>query len=257
MNAEAETCPRRDVFATNSIDREQQSFWSNDFQMVTHLLPTCVLSITGENSQQVNGTYTERLWEKCHGICLVSTLDTLPSCATARATIHSLFNAEARVQSLCPPYRMYNGQSFTDYVKLSLFLIKHQPTKVYVGGGTVPRIPNLGTRWRWLVCFITWSLQPREKHPRYPLDRFRRLWSQFWLSGIEPQPPLVTSHYGDWATSSFFYDAFGFTLPIPISPTHHNEGLVQSDCLRLQGQRTQSRPTATTRVEPGYNDIGL
>ena len=121
MNAEVEICPRGDAFATNSIDREQQSFCPNDFEMVTHLLPTCILSITGENSQQANRIYTEHLWEKCHGICLVSMLASLPSSVTARLTIHPLSTSEARVQSFCRPCEMYNGQSFNDYVKYSIF----------------------------------------------------------------------------------------------------------------------------------------
>jgi hypothetical protein len=55
-------------------------------------------------------------------------------------------------------------------VKLSLFLTKHHAMKTYWGsGGIVPRILDLGTRWR------EWSasrpLYPPAKSLRCPLDR--------------------------------------------------------------------------------------
>jgi hypothetical protein len=38
-------------------------------------------------------------------------------------------------------------------------------------------ILDLGTRWRWVISFITRQLYPRGHNPRYPSDRFQ------WLSG--------------------------------------------------------------------------
>jgi hypothetical protein len=32
-------------------------------------------------------------------------------------------------------------------------------------------IPDLGTKWRWVVSFTPWLLYPRGKSPRHPLDR--------------------------------------------------------------------------------------
>jgi hypothetical protein len=38
-------------------------------------------------------------------------------------------------------------------------------------GGIVPRILDLGTRWRWVVSFTSRPLYPQGKSPWYPLDR--------------------------------------------------------------------------------------
>jgi hypothetical protein len=38
-------------------------------------------------------------------------------------------------------------------------------------GGMVPRILDLGTRWRWVVSFTPLPLYPQGKSPWYPLDR--------------------------------------------------------------------------------------
>jgi hypothetical protein len=38
-------------------------------------------------------------------------------------------------------------------------------------GGVAPRIPDLGTRWRWVVSFTPQPLYPQGKNPWYPLDR--------------------------------------------------------------------------------------
>jgi len=43
--------------------------------------------------------------------------------------------------------------------------------KTWGSGGTNPLIPNRGTRWRWVVSFMPRLLYPRNKSPRYPLDR--------------------------------------------------------------------------------------
>lgn len=75
----------------------------NDFQMVTQLLPTSILSITGENSQQANGIYAGNQWLMCHGVCSVSMSASPPSSDVAQATIRRLFTAEAWVQPLCSP----------------------------------------------------------------------------------------------------------------------------------------------------------
>jgi hypothetical protein len=50
-------------------------------------------------------------------------------------------------------------------------LTEHHTMKTHWGsGGTVPRILDLGTRWRWVVRFTPRPLYPREK-PWHPLDR--------------------------------------------------------------------------------------
>jgi hypothetical protein len=51
--------------------------------------------------------------------------------------------------------------------KLSLCLTKHHAMKAYWGsGGIAPRIPDLGTRWRWVVSFTPRQLYPQEKIER-------------------------------------------------------------------------------------------
>jgi hypothetical protein len=57
-------------------------------------------------------------------------------------------------------------------VKVSLCLTKHQAMKKYWrSGGIAPRIPDLGTRWRWVVSFTSRPPYPQGKSPCYPLDR--------------------------------------------------------------------------------------
>jgi hypothetical protein len=57
-------------------------------------------------------------------------------------------------------------------VKLSLCLTNHHAMKMYWGsGGIVPRIFNIGTRWRWVASFTHQPLYPRGKSPLYPLHR--------------------------------------------------------------------------------------
>jgi hypothetical protein len=54
----------------------------------------------------------------------------------------------------------------------SLFLTKYHALKAYWGsGGTVPHVPDLGTRWRWVVSFTTRPLYRQGKSPWYTLDR--------------------------------------------------------------------------------------
>jgi hypothetical protein len=56
--------------------------------------------------------------------------------------------------------------------KVALYLIKHHAIKTYWGsGGIVPRILELGTRWRWVVSFTPRPLYPQVKSPWYPSDR--------------------------------------------------------------------------------------
>jgi hypothetical protein len=52
-------------------------------------------------------------------------------------------------------------------VKLSLWLTRHHAMRKYCGsGGIVPRILDLGTRWRWVVSFTPRSrFTPRERVP--------------------------------------------------------------------------------------------
>jgi hypothetical protein len=68
-------------------------------------------------------------------------------------------------------------------------------------------ILDLGTRWRWVVSFTPWSLYPRGKRPRYPLDRRvgeRQSTSGLCgveknilrLSGFKPRPSRP--RYTDW-----------------------------------------------------------
>jgi hypothetical protein len=53
-----------------------------------------------------------------------------------------------------------------------IFLTKHHAMKAYLGSGCVaPCIPDLGTRWRWVVSFTSRPLYPQGKSPWYPLDR--------------------------------------------------------------------------------------
>jgi hypothetical protein len=51
-------------------------------------------------------------------------------------------------------------------------LCKHHAVKTYMGSrGIAPLILDLGTRWRWVVCFTHRPLYPQGKNHRYPLDR--------------------------------------------------------------------------------------
>jgi hypothetical protein len=57
-------------------------------------------------------------------------------------------------------------------VKSCLYITKHHSIKEYWGSwDTTPCIPDLGTRWRWVVSFTTWPLYPQGKSNLYPLDR--------------------------------------------------------------------------------------
>jgi hypothetical protein len=56
-------------------------------------------------------------------------------------------------------------------VKLSLWLTKRHAMKTYGDGGIAPRILDLSSSWRWVVSFTPRPLNPREKRPRYALDR--------------------------------------------------------------------------------------
>jgi hypothetical protein len=59
-------------------------------------------------------------------------------------------------------------------------LIMHHAMNMYwVSGGIAPCILNLGTRWRWVACFMPQSLYTHGKNSLYPL--VRRL-------GGQPQP---------------------------------------------------------------------
>jgi hypothetical protein len=57
-------------------------------------------------------------------------------------------------------------------VPVLLFLTEHHAMKVYWGSvGTIPRILELGTRWRRVVSFTPRPLYAQGKSPRYPLMR--------------------------------------------------------------------------------------
>jgi hypothetical protein len=59
-------------------------------------------------------------------------------------------------------------------VKLSLclFLTHHHAMKAYWGVQVqLPRIIDLGTRWKWVVSFTPRPLYPQGKRPWYTLDR--------------------------------------------------------------------------------------
>jgi hypothetical protein len=72
-------------------------------------------------------------------------------------------------------------------------------------------IPDLGTRWMWIVSFTPRPLYLRRKSPRYPLDRRlggHHTWSGrcriekylLPLPGIKLRPVQhLTCHYTDWA----------------------------------------------------------
>jgi hypothetical protein len=67
----------------------------------------------------------------------------------------------------------HSGDKKVKKVKLSLSLtnyaLRHEG--VWRSGCIHPRFLDLGTSWRWVVSFTPWSLYPRGKSPRYPLDR--------------------------------------------------------------------------------------
>jgi hypothetical protein len=56
--------------------------------------------------------------------------------------------------------------------RVKIIPVLYHAMKTYWGsGGTVPRILDVGTRWRWVVCFTPRPFYPQRKSPRYPLDR--------------------------------------------------------------------------------------
>jgi hypothetical protein len=57
-------------------------------------------------------------------------------------------------------------------VKLSLCLSKHHAMKAYwVSGGIIPRVVNVGTRWKWVVSCTPGPLYSPGKGRLYPLDK--------------------------------------------------------------------------------------
>jgi hypothetical protein len=75
------------------------------------------------------------------------------------------------------------------------FIIKHHPTKTYLGdGGVTQHVSNLGTRWKSVVSFMPRRLYPLENNPQYPLDR--RLGGPHSQSGRRGRE----SNYGSPAT---------------------------------------------------------
>jgi hypothetical protein len=66
-----------------------------------------------------------------------------------------------------------NHVSIFKNVKLSLCLINYalRDEGVWGSGCIDSHFLDLGTSWRWVVSFTPRPLYPREKSPRYPLDR--------------------------------------------------------------------------------------
>jgi hypothetical protein len=74
-------------------------------------------------------------------------------------------------QAWCMPQPSHNLTESKNNIWCFL-LTKHHATKAYWGnGGIVPRILDLGTRWRWVFSFTARPLYPKEKRSWYPLDR--------------------------------------------------------------------------------------
>jgi hypothetical protein len=82
------------------------------------------------------------------------------------------------------PFSLYSVHHFVPYSRVCLiFVIKVKGKVVPVlnwaprhedvsgSGGIATRIPDLGTRWRWVVSFTLRPLYPQGKSPWYPLDR--------------------------------------------------------------------------------------
>jgi hypothetical protein len=80
--------------------------------------------------------------------------------------------------------RSKNGWSYIStpqYVFMAWFIVKHRDNfNFYLlprhggllgSGGVAPRIPDLGTRWRWVVSFMTRPFYPQGKRPSCPFDR--------------------------------------------------------------------------------------
>jgi hypothetical protein len=76
--------------------------------------------------------------------------------------------------------------------------------KAYWGSGVIALyILDLGTRWRWMVSFTPWPLNPQGKSPWYPLDRrlggpqsrYDCSYAMFKIKNIgsRTQPAFVTS----------------------------------------------------------------
>jgi hypothetical protein len=91
------------------------------------------------------------------------------------------------------------GNNVKVKIKLCLCLIKHYSMKKTGEWSYSSTILDIGTRWRWVVSSTPGPLYPREKSPRYELDR--RLFGPQILSrrcgidknllpmpGIEPRP---------------------------------------------------------------------
>jgi hypothetical protein len=65
--------------------------------------------------------------------------------------------------------RVYVMLIVIQFAAFSCSFLHHEG--VLENGCIDPRIPDLGTSWRWVVSFIPRPLYPRGKSPRYPLDR--------------------------------------------------------------------------------------
>jgi hypothetical protein len=92
-----------------------------------------------------------------------------------------------------------------------------------VSKGTAPCILKLGTRWRWMVSFMPWSLYPWGKSPRYPLDK-RLGWGA---------PELVWTWW--WREKNTFPIPVGKQTPIiqPVALSLYWPSYPGSPCLCL------------------------
>ena len=76
----------------------------------------------------------------------------------------SLYHSSSHTIFLYVKHGMYK-------INLPLGLINYQAMKAMGSGHTSPHILNLGTRWRWMMTFMPWLLQPCGNSSQYPLDR--------------------------------------------------------------------------------------
>jgi hypothetical protein len=66
---------------------------------------------------------------------------------------------------------LHNFTTVYKKINLSMCLIKQHAMEAYWGVEVQLHVLfDLGTRWRWMVSFTSWSLYPQGKSSLYPLD---------------------------------------------------------------------------------------
>jgi hypothetical protein len=112
------------------------------------------------DSSSRQSSYTTRTWQP--------SLTTV-SCSQCDSSSSQTIRLEQATQSVCSSDFLLVGKrcerkSCPGALTLCL-------EDMWSSGGMAPSILDLGTRWRWVVCFTPRPLYPRGNRPRHPSDR--------------------------------------------------------------------------------------